>query len=379
MKNLLIAFISLLASLLLGELVLKVFLPPQKTFQVLKPNLHHSFSTDPKYCPGIYETSNYITNSLGMRADELTSDYSDYIFTIGGSTTECLFLDQDEAWPAILEKGLGKKTWVGNIGQSGRGSRHHLLQVRYLLDQHPEVKTVIMMLGINDFAKRLKQGNSYKYLDHSSNEFVKDALGITFRKYPESLRFEVYDPNRAFYKQTAIWRLLRKLKDRYLLRSRQKQVGGQHQEKGCEGLKEVRAKRQAGKPYIEELPDMSDGLREYRNNLIYISEQCKKRNVRLILITQATMWSEDVSIELQDLWWFLQSDGPRYYGPAAAAKGIKMYNDVTLDVCRAENIECIDIAKTFPKDTSVFYDDLHFNEQGAQRVADEILKHLLSH
>jgi hypothetical protein len=67
-----------------------------------------------------------------------------------------------------------------------------------------------------------------------------------------------------------------------------------------------------------------------------------------------------------------------YYSPKALASGMRMFNDVLKSSTSTHNIMCIDIADKLPKDTSVFYDDCHFNESGARKVADEILSQLKS-
>jgi hypothetical protein len=46
-------------------------------------------------------------------------------------------------------------------------------------------------------------------------------------------------------------------------------------------------------------------------------------------------------------------------------------------VCRERGLECVDLAAKLPRDTSVFYDDCHFNESGARRVAEVLAEHLL--
>ena len=40
-------------------------------------------------------------------------------------------------------------------------------------------------------------------------------------------------------------------------------------------------------------------------------------------------------------------------------------------------MECIDLAKTLPKDTTVFYDDVHFNENGAHQMVQIVADYLL--
>jgi len=45
------------------------------------------------------------------------------------------------------------------------------------------------------------------------------------------------------------------------------------------------------------------------------------------------------------------------------------FNAETLDICADHALSCFDLAAVLPSDTTVFYDDLHFNEQGAGAVA----------
>lgn len=55
------------------------------------------------------------------------------------------------------------------------------------------------------------------------------------------------------------------------------------------------------------------------------------------------------------------------------------YNETLSKVCRAQHVECIDLASLLPKDTSVFYDDIHFNEEGADKVAEILAQHMMQH
>jgi hypothetical protein len=54
----------------------------------------------------------------------------------------------------------------------------------------------------------------------------------------------------------------------------------------------------------------------------------------------------------------------------------KMYNEALLSICHNKNVECLDVESQLPKDTSVFYDDVHFNENGSRRVATILAEHI---
>ena len=55
-----------------------------------------------------------------------------------------------------------------------------------------------------------------------------------------------------------------------------------------------------------------------------------------------------------------------------------MYNRTLLDVCRQNGLECLDIAPEIPKNTSAFFDDMHFNEAGSRLVAQLVTRHIVS-
>ncbi|MGH9840741.1 MAG: SGNH/GDSL hydrolase family protein, partial [Blastocatellia bacterium] len=74
---------------------------------------------------------------------------------------------------------------------------------------------------------------------------------------------------------------------------------------------------------------------------------------------------------------FQKERGKPYYSAAALEKGMNAYNDVMLQVCRERSVECLDLAPMLEKDTTAFYDDVHFNESGARKVAEAVSRYLL--
>jgi len=52
------------------------------------------------------------------------------------------------------------------------------------------------------------------------------------------------------------------------------------------------------------------------------------------------------------------------------------YNNRLLLVCGRERLECFDLAARIPRTVAVFYDDVHFNENGSAMAAREIFEHL---
>jgi hypothetical protein len=140
--------------------------------------------------------------------------------------------------------------------------------------------------------------------------------------------------------------------------------------------------RKTAPTITDDVPDLSSALEEYRHNLETMVDIARARSVRLIFVTQPTMWRLDLPQEEMDLLWgggvdkFQLGLGKKYYSPASLEKSMQKYNDTLLDVCLKRAVDCIDLAKVLPKDKTVFYDDVHFNESGARQVAEALFRYI---
>ena len=131
-------------------------------------------------------------------------------------------------------------------------------------------------------------------------------------------------------------------------------------------------------PRAAGVPDLSVPLAEYRRDLGAAADAAARTGVRLVLATQPALWQRDLPPDLEALTWFGWSQTPAYYATADLAETLNRYNAVLLSVCRERGLDCVDLAAQLPKDTTVFYDDCHFNEEGARRVAKLLADHLRS-
>ncbi len=68
----------------------------------------------------------------------------------------------------------------------------------------------------------------------------------------------------------------------------------------------------------------------------------------------------------------------RYYSVSALKREMNAYNETRLLVYQTYKVDCFDMAAILSKDTTWFYDDCHFNEQGAMFVAKDLTRQLLS-
>src|SRR5262245_31090770 len=185
-KILLFCF-SVVFALLLGEFALQFALDSihNKSYYFMPPRHKAVFKPQPGIMPGISGDSNFYTNSNGVRGDEFTAQDAYRILAIGGSTTECSYLDQSETWTQLLQEHLNRnatnqKVWVGNAGLSGATTRHHLVAMQYYPFREMKIDAVILLMGINDLSVRLSHDNDYDPNFLNNPEVKKELLYRTF-------------------------------------------------------------------------------------------------------------------------------------------------------------------------------------------------------
>ena len=369
----LLACCATAVALLVGETVLRFTL--RSHYYVWPPRIHRVFKPYQDVMPGISGASEFATNSQGVRGDELLPAHSYRILAIGGSTTECLYLDQHESWPYLLQQTLSagaqdRQVWVGNVGMSGRTTRHHITAMQYLPLNAMKIDVVVLLIGVNDFARRLSQDELYDPNFMAKPEARKTLMFETF-----SGGNQPYPDDGTFFKKTATWRLLTQIAQ-VMWRDTVEDESGKI-------YIEWREHRRHASEIRSNLPDLTSAKAEYARNVATMIDIARERAIRLILVTQPTMWRADLPPKLASLLWsggvgaFQKESGKPYYSVAALEKGMKEYNDALLHVCEQKQAECLDLSARLEKDTTVFYDDEHFNESGARKVAAILSSYIL--
>lgn len=379
--SLLLLMITLCVCILLVEIVLrKISTTPGDTYYVWPPNIQKIFNPSSKIMPGVTGPSRFTTNPFGIRGDTFSDNIQYHILAIGGSTTECLYLDDHEAWPYLLQEKINNrldyryKIWVGNVGLSGRRSIHHAVVLSKLLQQYPRINAVIILSGANDLLIRLSRDINYRPLSLENPKDYETALIGSFIVCPKCM---YWDP---FYKQTEIWRRLKEIRYHYFSSSKVQELT---QDESGNAILMWREHRKNAIAIRDVLPDLSSALEEYAQNLNHMVDISKSKGIRIIFLTQPSMWHDDMKMEQLELLWtgglgkYQSIAGQEYYSVKALSDGMRMYNDTLLGVCQKRNVECLDLDSLLSKDTSVFYDDIHFNESGSREVSDIISEYLL--
>jgi len=304
-------------------------------------NLNSEFTWEIDYneITGIQQDSKVSFDELGARSISNYENAAHKIIVFGGSTTACFALTQEKTWSALLEKKLGDSYWVGNFGRPGNMEKPEL----------NNTKTVVIMQGVNDFVAYLI--SSERYLNSPEQKLKK----FSFQHIP--------DDHLPFYKQLNLYKLASRAKRNisfYFTHS-------DHLTKAVVNIKELRKQSKI----IEELPDLKAGLAHYEANIKNLIQQAKEKKVKLVFVTQATMWKPNLEQKYDDL--MLTSgfaNNEAFYSTEALYTGMEVFNERLMKVCDQNNISYLDLK--LPKTTESFYDDFHFNESGAELTSDQL-------
>jgi lysophospholipase L1-like esterase len=385
-----ILLVTCLVTLGASEVALRILIPDTEQYYVHRPNTSTVFLPDSSIIHGVQGPSLFRITDQGVRGRPLDPEAEEYrILTIGGSTTELLFMDEPRTWPAMVEQGLlepedkGKSVWVGNVGKSGANARDHVLHTRYLLGQLARIHAVILLVGVNDLTVALADGETYTRLPSLDDPVAKaEQLERAFSVRPGSISQPVYPGLHPWFKRTALYQVASRARIRIMGRLA---ASGVVQDRVGESVARWRSHRSASPGRLSQLPDLRPALDTYQTYLESIVDEAEGRGVRLIFMTQPALWREGLSQAEEDLLWmggdsptFMEGPGAQYYTAEALADAMLAFNQVTLQVCSSRGVECIDLAAGLPRTPEVFYDDVHFTDAGSARVAEIVLGHLRS-
>jgi len=258
------------------------------------------------------------------------------IVFLGGSTTECMFVDEAHRFPyvagQILEQETGARINSYNGGMSGSNTLNAIdILINKVIPLKPDV--VVFMENINDLSTLLYEGTYWnKRTARSPLETLKK------RQLVGKLLKEIFIPNLN-----------------YAYRNLQKTLSGQEED-------EFAGAR--GKKLIIDQPQM---VHDFAADLQTIVCTCKAWGIVPVLMTQANRITDNPDPVVA-----------AYIGRDGRDRGISYpqfkelydaFNDTIRDVGRKNQVMVIDLAREVPADKKYLYDLVHFNDAGAQLAA----------
>ena len=229
----------------------------------------------------------------------------------------------------------------------GHTTRAHIIFMREVIPKiNPDA--VILLLGINDlgFSITKNSGNC-----GSPYDYYKPGWKSRFFFNSRLLQI-LYKGGLVIFNQIAV------------------------EKKGGPG--EFRSKPLTDIPIIlpNDLKILLPCLNQYRENVKEIIRLAKSMKTRIILLTQPSLFDDTPywrGIE-GEFYWVKNVKGK--LSAATHWKLLDIYNKELMEVCKDENVECIDLASLIPHSKLYFYDITHFNEKGAELVAEKIIEFL---
>ena len=343
--------LSLVLALVLVEIVVRLFWPvadPHQHWRQANDFLRSQHSANVRRefvfetaLTGLSDTSTFTTNNLGFRGDDIqrpkpSGEYR--VFLVGGSTMECLILDDSDSIDAVLERALRTKTQrrveVYNAGKSGDRSDDHVAMISQRI-MHLEPDLVVLFAGINDL---VVAAAGHDYLHLGSRDFNEWSLVLT---------------NSHVVRLAWYW-----LKGRPMTLDLDTRILGNPIESAV--LKQQLASNTLG------LPPTNPGA--FRNNLRSIIGIVKGHPTELVLMTQQTTWNSQLDPSATTSHWMRDVQGA-VYSETNMHAALESLNDVMRDLAREHEVPLYDLTRDMPKSSEYFYDDVHFNIRGAQDAA----------
>nr|WP_294906068.1 SGNH/GDSL hydrolase family protein [uncultured Lacibacter sp.] len=353
-NNLKALLFGLLVALVLCEIVLRIYNPftnfTKQGKLVLPANQQTVF--DNQWIKQLDAKISYSRNALGFRGPMPNDSIHklNSIITVGGSTTECRFLSDSTTWPFLLSEQLKDSIpnlWVNNAGIDGHSTFGHLLLMKeYISKLKP--KYVVLLTGVNDVETEKPESfdvmNENKLQYGSAKAFIKSLLNKT---EIGATVFQLYNI-RSAYKKGLI-----------------------HKEIDFTQLRDTTYTP----TYIQEtVAKQQSYLSGYKARLQEIVTLCKANQIQPILLTQPSLFGSftDSSTGIKmDLKFHESNPGKNNL---LQEQVLEEYNNVVRSFSTQAAV--IDLAKLMPKNTAYYYDFIHFNKQGAVKMA-EILSNKL--
>ena len=345
-------------ALLLAEAFVRVYNPlGQRIYGdqiVLPKNRHQTIRNDENL--NLDELIQFSTNSIGFRGPEPPRkfDSSLTMVTIGGSTTECMYLSNGKSWPEVVGRFLApafNPLWVNNAGLNGHSSFGHL----FLLDQivgPMRPKVAVFLIGINDVGLS-----------------VATRYDVATERPPLTIQLA---------RRSAIVAAVINLKRQGDAR----ESDLRHVQIDLAALPNISADHNFSASLLG--MHREQYVLPYKERVDTIVRLSREYGIEPVLMTQPALYGVAVDpLTLVNLDSIVVSDerrikaGRRVRGKLAWDV-LELYNDAVRAVGRERDVLVIDAAARLPKSSQLFYDFVHFTNDGASELARIVSEDLCS-
>lgn len=281
---------------------------------------------------GLYEGAGeivYKRDQWGFRGDYGNDPAKIELLTIGGSTTNQIYLPEDATWQAVMAKDLGVR--VASAAIDGQSSIGNLAAFESWFPHVPNLrpKWVLAYVGLNDI-------------------LVGDDANADRLSHFPSLQHHIR-------RKSAVYRLIQTIKG-VLAANKGRMV---HRRVDYDHA------QWTDQPTREDWPQArAQALEAYKARIAQLIAHIRKLGAQPILVTQRHGdWRITANGEIEGV-----------TEPGAATNGVDhrvlmaLYNKATLEVCRQEKAICLDLATELEFQPNDFYDLVHTTPQGSAKI-----------
>jgi lysophospholipase L1-like esterase len=288
--------------------------------------------------PGISGKHSITTDSKGFRTTKnIQYDKGDTfrIFAIGGSTTEQIYLDDQKTWTHLLQQDLSdsltSNVEVINTGVSGLRAKHHLATLNNISQYNPDL--VIFLVGINDWNKHIKSN-----FDNPSFINLK-SLNKTLLGH---LIIDAIKPNSAAVNDD----------------HRERKVNGDYYTKQRDSLS-----REIVKKFR---PESVSNF--YKKSILEIKNVCGKSSFKCMFVTQTSGYKKGAKDDFKKGFWMTPPNQMYTLTFDDMVYLADLYNNYLINFSYENDIVICDAANKLDASYDNFYDDTHFNINGANNM-----------
>jgi len=305
----------------------------------LEPNHYNRLEVIGDVMPGFSGVNTLSTDSKGYRTTKkiVYDDANKYrIFSVGGSTTVQVYVDDKETWTAHLENFLEANFNEGietiNTGVSGLRAVNHLATLKYTESFHPDL--YLFLVGVNDWNnhivssfKNIRRTLLYYFLNRARViiNFKNDSFSETKKNIIEKVNGDYYSSQNNSLEKN----------DRRTL-------------------------------------NLEDVSKDYKIVMNKIAKKCNENNYKCMFITQPTAYSVQINEELRSRLWMTPPNQNYTLDLKSLIQISNLYNYWLRVFSDSNNLLFCDLANKIEPSIKFLYDDVHFNENGSKKVAKVI-------
>lgn len=325
-----------------------------------KKSLNYAVGSIPGVSAGIH---NLTTDEMGYRSTSKI-DYSKKfsgvrIFTIGGSTTQMLDMDDQKTWSALLGFKLNAELGEGsveviNAGLAGTRAEQSVGTLRYIRRFHPDI--AIILVGTNDWRRHII-------------DTVLAEKNIAQVKQPWE-KFSL--KNSLIGSIVYSWKVKSNVSsEREISNFSPRKISREEKLLACRQGEDLH------------LPDSfpQSVAKSFATALDNVEKECNRQNLRCVVMTQPHGYKEEAKgdyregLSCNNRWGYPAvplPPGLTYVFRDVERMGAiaEYYNDYVRARFKESSVKLCDLSKEIPGTEKYFYDEVHYTELGSNAVAD---------